>query len=227
MRWLVILQIGMVLITGCQLKEAVFDRDAKRVQDETDAAEEAVPAELITIQRMNISSEKIYPASIEGRQSVKIIPRIDGYLQYIMIKEGEFVKRDQTLFVMDQANYKAEISIAKANVDAAKAEVANAQLSLDSKRRLREKSIISEFELRQAEINLKLAEAQLEQSQAQLCVAQNNLSYTTLKSPSDGVVGRLPYHVGDYVGPSVTDGLTTIADTSEMYIFFSLTERGG
>ena len=203
MKWIYIMLTWMLLMTGCQLKEkleSTFNGDLNQAQDEEAFQDESVVAELITIQRSNISSEKSYPAFIEGRQSVKIIPRIDGYLQKIRIKEGEHVKSGQTLFEMDQATYKAEINVAKANVDAAKAEVANAQLSLDSKKALRTKNIISEFELRQAEISLKIAEAQLEQNQAQLNVAQTNLSYTTLKSPSDGVVGRLPYHIGDYIG---------------------------
>ena len=149
----------MLIMTGCQLKdkfESAFNGEANRAQDDEEVPEETVTAELINIQRSNISTEKIYPAFIEGRQSVRIIPRIEGYLQEILVKEGEHVKNGQTLFIMDQANYKAEISIAKANVDAAKAEVANAQLSLDSKKVLREKNIISEFELRQAEISLSL-----------------------------------------------------------------------
>ena len=50
-------------------------------------------------------------------------------------------------------------------------------------------------------------------------------AYTVLTSPSDGVVGSLPYRVGDYVGPSIQDGLTTVADNSQMYVYFSLTER--
>ena len=66
---------------------------------------------------------------------------------------------------------------------------------------------------------------QLQQAQAQLESARSNLSYTELISPSDGVVGSLPYRVGDYVGPSIPDGLTTVADNTQMYVYFSLTER--
>jgi membrane fusion protein (multidrug efflux system) len=70
-----------------------------------------------------------------------------------------------------------------------------------------------------------MAKAQLQQAQAQLETARTNLSYTVLRSPSDGVVGSLPYRVGDYVSPTMQGALTTVADAQEMYVYFSLTER--
>ena len=216
----------VIFVMGCQSGSSEEAMTESHVNSEsTGEPEEPMPYETMCVERQDVVSSIFYPASIEGRQTVKLIPRIEGYLHKIMVKEGEHVKLGQVLFVMDQATYKAEVNVAKANVSAARAEVSNAQLNVDSKKKLYKKKIISEFELRQAENQLKLTEAQLEQNLAQLEVAQTNLSYTTIKSPSDGVVGRLPYHVGDYIGPAITDGLTTIADTDEMYIYFSFTER--
>ncbi len=62
-------------------------------------------------------------------------------------------------------------------------------------------------------------------AEAQQIAAQNNLSYTEIKSPVNGVVGSLPYRVGDYVSPAVPNGLTIVANNSEMYVYFSMTER--
>ena len=55
--------------------------------------------------------------------------------------------------------------------------------------------------------------------------ARNNLSYTEVKSPSDGVVGALPYRVGALVSPSLPQPLTTVSDNSDMYVYFSMTEN--
>ena len=55
--------------------------------------------------------------------------------------------------------------------------------------------------------------------------ARNNLSYTVVKSPSDGVVGTLPYRVGALVSPSIPQPLTTVSDNSTMYVYFSMTEN--
>ena len=181
--------------------------------------------ETMTVTRSDITLEQTYPASIEGRQSIRIIPRVDGYLSEIRIKEGQRVRKGQVLFVIDQAIYKAEEKSAKANVEVARAGVESAQLTYDSRKQLRDKEIVSEYDLRSAQTQLDLAKAQLAQAEAQWESARSNLSYTVLTSPSDGVVGSLPYRKGDFVGPSTQDGLTTVADNAQMYVYFSLTEK--
>ena len=226
MQYSLILVILAALLTGCQYGNS-SELTNHQSNDESigEAEEEATPYQTIQIKRGSIISYSYYPASIEGCQTVKLIPRVEGYIEKIRVKEGERVKRWQVLFIMDQATYKAELNVAKANVSAAKAELSNAELNVVSKKILYEKHIISELELRQAENQQRLAEAQVAQHLAQQEIAQANLSYATIKSPSDGVVGRLPYHVGDYIGPAISDGLTTIANTERMNVYFSLTER--
>ena len=181
--------------------------------------------ETMTVTRSDITLEQTYPASIEGRQSIRIIPRVDGYLSEIRIREGQCVRKGQVLFVIDQATYRAEEKAAKANVEVARAGVESAQLTNDSRKQLRDKDIVSDYDLRTAATQLALAKAQLAQAEAQWESARSNLSYTVLTSPSDGVVGSLPYRKGDFVGPSTQDGLTTVADNAQMYVYFSLTEK--
>ena len=179
----------------------------------------------MTVSKQDITLEQSYPAQIEGRQSVKIIPRVEGYLRQICVKEGQRVKKGQVLFVIDQATYQAEVKAAEANVAVAKAGVETTQLNYDSRQTLHQKNVVSDYDLRTATANLAMAKAQAQQAQAQLQSARTNLSYTVLRSPSDGVVGSLPFRIGDFVGPSTQGGLTTVADAHEMYVYFSLTER--
>ena len=203
--------IAALAIVGCRQQE----------QQEENAAD----FETMTVSKQDITLEQSYPAQIEGRQSVKIIPRVEGYLRQICVKEGQRVKKGQVLFVIDQATYQAEVKAAEANVAVAKAGVETAQLNYDSRQTLHGKNIVSDYDLRTASTNLQMAKAQAQQAQAQLQSARTNLSYTVLRSPSDGVVGSLPFRTGDFVGPSTQGGLTTVADAHEMYVYFSLTER--
>lgn len=72
---------------------------------------------------------------------------------------------------------------------------------------------------------LSIAKAGLEQAEAQETDARNSLSYTEVKSPSDGIVGTLPYRVGALVNPSMSQPLTTVSDNTLMYVYFSMTEN--
>ena len=85
--------------------------------------------------------------------------------------------------------------------------------------------MVSDFSLQTAQNNYLTAKAQLAQAEAQEVNARNNLSYTEVKSPSNGVVGALPYRVGALVSPSLPQPLTTVSDNSDMYVYFSMTEN--
>ena len=85
--------------------------------------------------------------------------------------------------------------------------------------------IIAYYTAYQREVVLRRSKYELEQARAQETDARNNLSYTEVKSPSDGVVGTLPYRVGALVGASLPQPLTTVSDNSSMYVYFSMTEN--
>lgn len=166
-----------------------------------------------------------YSATIRGRQDIDIYPQVAGTISQLCVTEGEHVSKGQTLFIIDQVPYKAALQTAEANVAAAKAGVATAQLTYDSKKELFAKQVISQFDLSTSENQLLTAKAQLAQAEAQRVNAANNLSYSVVKAPADGVVGTLPYRVGALVSASIPQPLTTVSDNSDMYVYFSMTEN--
>ena len=180
---------------------------------------------VLTVQPSNQEIATSYSASIKGRQDIDILPQVGGFLTNVCVTEGQHVKKGQLLFVIDQVAYKAALETANANVAAAEAGLATAQLTFNSKQELFREKVISEFELKTAENSLLTAKAQLAQAKAQKVNAQNSLSYTEVKSPSDGVVGTLPYKIGALVSPEMPRPLTTVSDNSLMYVYFSLTEN--
>ena len=166
-----------------------------------------------------------YSAAIRGRQDIDIYPQVSGTLTRLCVEEGQAVRKGQILFIIDQVPYIAALRTAEANVEAAKAGVATSQLTYDSKRELYAQKVVSEFDLKTSYNNLLTAKAQLAQTEAQRVSAANNLSYTEVKSPADGVVGTLPYRVGALVSASLPKPLTTVSDNSDMYVYFSMTEN--
>ena len=165
-----------------------------------------------------------YSATIRGKQDVDIRTKVEGYITDIKVKEGSIVKQGQTLFVIDQAQYLAALATAEAKVEVKQALVEASQLSAAAKEVLFEQEIVSEFDLRMARTNLAASKAELAQAKADELTASNNLAYTLIKSPVDGVVGTLPFRVGTFVRPSESTPITTVSDNSEMYVYFSLSE---
>lgn len=166
-----------------------------------------------------------YSASISGKQDVEIRPQVSGLITQVCIAEGATVRKGQTLFVIDQVPYKAALQTALANVENAEANVATAQLTTDSKQELYNQNVVSAFDLQTAKNTLRSQKAALSQAKAEEINARNNLSYTEVKSPSDGIAGMIPYRVGALVNSSISTPLVTISNDSDMYIYFSMTEN--
>lgn len=166
-----------------------------------------------------------YSASIRGRQDIDIYPQVSGTIEKLCVSEGQKVRRGQLLFIIDQVPYRAALKTATANVEAARAALATAELTYKSNKELYAQKVVSEFSLKTAENSYLTAKAQVAQAEAQEISARNNLSYTEVKSPSDGVVGALPYRAGALVSANMPYPLTTVSDNSDMYVYFSMTEN--
>lgn len=177
------------------------------------------------VSRGNLTLEQSYTAVINGRQSVEVRPQVSGTITDVCITEGAKVKKGQTLFIIDQVPYEAALQTAIANVKSAQAAVATARLTVESKEELFREKVVSDFDLQTAKNSLLEAEAALAQAKAQEVSARNDLSYTVVKSPVDGVTSMLPYRVGALVSSSITTPLVTVSDDEEMYVYFSMTEN--
>lgn len=180
---------------------------------------------VLTVAIDSVTLEESYSASIQGRQDIEIYPQVSGTIRRVCVKEGQKVRKDEILFVIDQVPYTAALRTTTANVRAATAQVETARLEYESKNVLFRENVVSEYDLSTARNALAVAEAGLEQAKAEEINARNNLSYTEVKSPSDGVVGTLPYRMGSLVSPTMSAPLTTVSDNKEMYVYFSMTEN--
>ena len=178
----------------------------------------------MTLAPVNVSLSESYPASVEGRQDIAVYPQVSGTISKVCVKEGQKVRKGQSLFVIDQVPFKAALQMAQANVEAAKAGVATAQLVYDSRVRLFEEKVISEFDMLTAKNQLLTAKAGLAQAEAQLVTARNNMTYTEVLSPVTGVVGTIPFRAGALVSPAIPQPLTTVSDNSQMYVYYSISE---
>ena len=179
----------------------------------------------MTIGLANRRLNQQFTATIKGRQSVEIRPQVSGTITQVCINEGAKVTKGQPLFIIDQVPYQAALETARANVKSAEASVANARMTVDSKQVLYDNKVISDFDLQTSRNALLEAEAALAQARAQETNARNDLSYTVVKSPVNGVASMLPYRVGALVDASISEPLVTVSDDEDVYVYFSMTEN--
>lgn len=186
--------------------------------------EETSDYKTLTVKLENRTLMQGYSARLDGQQVVEVRPQVSGLITRICIDEGQKVRKGQVLFVIDQVPYQAALAEATANVKSAEANLATAKLNLESTEVLREKNVVQDYDLNTARNELAIVEAALAQAQAQEMSARNNLSYTEVKSPVDGVASMIAYRVGALVSSSISEPLVTLSDDSNVYAYFSLNE---
>ncbi len=177
----------------------------------------------VTTSVCNLSTS--YPATIKGIQDIEIRPKVGGFITKVHVDEGDFVHKGQVLFSIDRVQYEAAVKSAEAAVRVAKTTVSTQELTVKNKKMLHSQGIISDYDMEMAENELASAQAQLASANAQLVDAKNNLSFCSVTSPSDGVVGTIPYRVGSLVSSTTAEPLTTVSNISQMYVYFSMTEK--
>jgi len=184
------------------------------------------PAEVavIRVQPREATITEDYVAQTEAREAIEIRPRVGGLIEKQAAVEGDKVKRDQLLFVIDPQPYIAALAQAKATL--AQAQAASEQAGRDFARvkPLLEIDAVSRQDYDAALAKNEANRASVEAARAELRTAQLNLGYTSVTSPIDGVMGRALLRVGGLVTAYSTQ-LTTVYSVDPMYVNFSISER--
>lgn len=209
---------AIVGLSSCSGKN---DQAAQMAAMQNQAPELAV----LTLERGTSDLSNAYAATIKGQVDVDVRPLVSGFITRVMCDEGQYVKKGQTLFVLDQVTFQAAVSQAQAAVNSAQTNVNSMKLTADNKKFLFEKNIISNYEYQLALDNLAAAQSQLASAQAALTSAKKNLSYTQVTAPVSGYIGTIPNREGTLASPQMAQPLTTISDNAEVYAYFSLTEK--
>lgn len=188
-------------------------------------AQGPMPFPVQTVEKSNVTTYAEYAANIEGVQNIEIRPKVDGFVEQIYIDEGSQVKKGQLLFKLSAETLNQLANAAKANIKVAEAQVVSAQVEVDKIFPLVEKNIVSPIQLKTAESNLNAAKAQLIAAKADYQNAKENLDYTIIRSPVDGMIGSLPYRVGSLVGRTEAKPLTTVSKINNVFAYFTLNEK--
>ncbi|OOV16134.1 efflux transporter periplasmic adaptor subunit [Flavobacterium sp. LM4] len=172
----------------------------------------------------NTTTDNEYPASIQGTVDVEIRPQVSGNLDRVLVDEGAYVSKGQTLFKINERTFREQLNNALASLHAAEAALINAQLEVDKLTPLVQNKVVSDYQLKTAKASQKIAAANIEQAKAMVASAKINLGYTNVTAPVSGYIGRLPKKQGSLVSAIDVEPLTTLSDVHEVFAYFSLGE---
>ncbi|MHA7943530.1 efflux RND transporter periplasmic adaptor subunit [Formosa sp. 3Alg 14/1] len=204
------MKIKHYMILSLAILAVTFISCGDSKSEQPQQAQQAPPFPVTVLQNKTVTAYQNYPTSIKGIVSSQVRAKVSGYVQKVLIDEGEPVKKGQVLFRLETQSLSQDAGAAKARVNVAKVEV-------DKLIPLVEQGIISPVQLQTAKANLAQAEANYSSINA-------SIGYATIKSPVDGYVGSINFREGALISPSDPTPLTTVSDISKVYAFFSLNE---
>ncbi len=209
---LLVLAAGVATLAACA-------REAPKA-----AAKGPVDVTVITVARKDVPITAVYVAQTQSSQAVNIQARVSGFLDKRMYVEGSLVKNGQVLFQMDQKPFQAQVDAAKAALARQQAAAEVAKQNLARTKPLAQANALSQKDLDDATGQAEQTQAAVEQAKADLDTAQLNLSYTTIRSPVDGVSSYAVVADGTYLCPTNAQ-LTTVSVLTPMWINFSVSEN--
>lgn len=155
-------------------------------------------------------------------RSADVRARVPGVLLKRVYQEGSEVKQGQTLFLIDPAPLRAELSASEAQLASAKASYANAKVAADRARSLAPQAYVSRADLDNAESTERTALAAVKQSEAAVSSSRISLGYSEVTAPISGVAGKQQVTEGALVGQGDVTLLTTVDQLDPLYVNFSL-----
>jgi len=203
-------------LTGCLEKPHEATKHGEHGEHEGTAehgksgghGEEAAKLVATSPKTMDVVLTQPYVCQIHARRHIELRALVEGYLEKVEIREGQTVKEGDILFKIFPPLYEARLA-------SAKAEVLRAQVEYDNTKKLLEKAVVSEQELR-------LKQAELAKAEAELKLADAEFNFTRVKAPFDGIIDRTYQQQGSLVKEE--DLLTTLSDTQVMWVYFNVPE---
>jgi membrane fusion protein, multidrug efflux system len=177
------------------------------------------PAEL-----RSMTKQDEFVGRAEALEKVDLRARVQGFLGARLFKEGDEVEKDQVVFTIEKEPFEAAVDQRKAQLASAQARLTNADQQLQRATELAPKRNIEVAKLDERRAEQGQAKAAVMEAEANLRDAQIRLSYTEIKTPISGRIGRAAVSPGNLIGPD-TGVLATVVQEDPMQVLFSVTQR--
>lgn len=219
--------IGWVLLVGAIAAAGYFGWQKFGAGHRTDTAHKAaasapVPVKIVSVETADFPVYLTGLGTAQGFNTVLVRTRVDGQINRIDFKEGQFVKEGDTLVEIDPRPFKAALDQATAKKAQDEANLANARLDLSRFTRLGEFATKQQTDTQRSQV--AQLTAQIEADQAAIDNAQTQLDYATVKAPISGVVGLRQVDVGNIVNASAATGIVSIAQIEPIAVIFTAPE---
>ena len=212
----IVCAIGAGLLAGAA---AVMSAPAQQQR-----APAAIPVGVVKAERTAVTKTMTFVGRVEAVNRVEVRARVTGYLEGVLFREGDLIKKDAPLYRIEHGIYEAAVEQAEGALERNKASRSLSKIQLERAQDLMDKQAGTVVARDQAKAADDQANGALLEADAALKTARINLGYTDITSPIEGEVGRTNVTIGNVVGPQ-SGVLTVIVSQDPMYVTFPVSDR--
>lgn len=179
------------------------------------------PVEAVVVLKKDWPINIEVPARVQGSFEVQVQAQVSGIIRKRLFNEGQYVKKGDSLFIIDQEPYKAALQKASGSLKIANSEFERSKKEYDRVLNLYEANAVSKKTYDEITSMFEKAKANVSVAKAMLDEAKINFEYTKVKAPISGIVGKEEKTVGNLVSPA-NGLLTSITKISPLHVTFSV-----
>jgi multidrug efflux system membrane fusion protein len=185
----------------------------------------AVPVKAALVEKRTIPIRLSAVGNVEAFTAVAVKSRVDGQIIRVLFREGDRVAKGAPLFELDPRPFIAGVKQAEAALERDRAQLANATSQRNRYEDLLRKHFVSDEAFNQIRTNFDSAVAVVHADEANLDNLRLQLEFATIRSPIDGVAGRVLIQEGNLVKANDVNPLVTLNQVSPIYVAFSAPEQ--
>ncbi len=215
----IIISIVLLLVAGVFLYGYLFRTKSSSIFSDYNS----IIVNVKKVQPEQITVSKKYIGNIVPIKSVAVLPFISGFIDKVLVRGGQDVRIGDTLFIIRQAKYKAD-------VDSAYASVLDAKVNFDNAKRFYERmqqagsKAVSKNDIDNARTAFLSSQANLASAISNYELSRINYDYTVVSSTINGTVGDVSITKGDYVSPEGSP-LVKIIQFNPIRVVFSIADK--
>ena len=217
---------GVAALAVC-LAVSLAACSGEKEADKSKPAAAAPPPPAVVVSEVVQKTVPIYSefvAQTDARETVEIRARVQAFLEAQHFTEGTIVKKNQLLFTLDRREFEAKLQQAKAQLEIAMARLGKAETDERRLKPLAERKAVPQQDYDNAAANLLAAQAGVQAARADVDAAQLDLSYTTIRSPITGLIGKRLVAPGNLVGKGDATLLDTVSSIDPIRVNATISE---